>query len=596
MTLIYNPYSLPLSAIGVEAIVLAGLVWERSRGKRGVTPFILLMAALAVWSLAYAVELAVPDFATKVILVKLEFVGIIATPVAAFLFAADYTGVDRWLSQRSIIWLNVIPVISLLLVFTSELHPLFYSKMSLDESGSFPNFVGTYGVWFWVHSAYSYLLMLFALGMLVRALTRTPQLYRGQAASLLIGMLAPWVGNAIHLAKVSPFPNLDITPFSFALTGVALAWSLVRFRLLDIVPAARDMVIENLHDAVIVVDTEGRVVDLNPAARVTIGAAADGAIGKPLAEVIPDQQNLIEKFRDLSDVHTEISITTGDIPRYFDLSMSLLTERDGTARGRLIVVHEITDSKLIEKKLSEARDQALEASRMKSRILAVVSHDFRTPLGAILGYADMLIEGPAGPISPEQQKLVERIVANASQLNNLVNDLLDQSQIEAGKITMHFAPFAPEKLIHNVEGALNKKAADKGLKLVTVIEESTPNPITGDLSRVMQVITNLADNAIKYTSQGEVKITLSRVDNDQWGIMVSDTGPGISEETQSHIFEPFWQADDYEVREGRGVGLGLSIAKQLVLRMGGKIVVESEIGKGTTFKATLPIGPRRGGV
>jgi PAS domain S-box-containing protein len=592
MDFMYNPYSLPLTINGVEAIALAVIVYRRSWGKRGVIPFIWLMIMLAIWSLAYALELSVLDLPTKNILVKFEFIGIIFTPVAAFLFGADYTGVDRWLTRRSLIMVCSLPVATFLLVLTNELHYLFYSSVRLDTSGPFPNFVGAYGLWFWIHSGYSYLLMLFALGMLVRAMIRAPRLYRSQANSMLIGMLAPWVGNAIYLAGLSPFPNLDITPFFFAFTGLALAWSLVRFKLFEIVPAARDMVIENLRDAVIVLDDEGRVVDLNPSARGIIGETAEDAIGKLLSEVIPNQRELIERFRGIDEVRTEIEFTTDGIPRQFDLRVSSLRERGGV-RGRLIVVHEITDRKIVEKKLSEARDQALEASRTKSRILAVVSHDFRTPLGAILGYADMLKEGTFGPLVDEQKKLVERIIVNVSQLNNLVNDLLDQSQIEAGKVTMHMVPFSPEQLANNVEGALNKRAADKGLKLVTSVEDGTPDPIVGDLSRVLQVVTNLADNAIKFTTDGEVKVRISRIDSTHWGVDVSDTGPGISEEEHSHIFEPFWQAEDYQVRrEGRGVGLGLSIARQLVLRMDGKINVESKPGKGTIFKVVLPISPR----
>jgi len=284
----------------------------------------------------------------------------------------------------------------------------------------------------------------------------------------------------------------------------------------------------------------------------------------------------------------EIVVPVNGEPRTLELRLSSMRSRRGEQTGRLVVLRDITEAKLAEKKLAEARDQALEALRMRSRILAVVSHELRTPLGAILGYADMLRAGAQGPISETQMTVVNRMISNATHLTDLVNDLLDEAQIEQGKITLHIAPVEPARLMEAVEVAMGQRARDQGLRLVTRIAPDAPEIIRTDLSRLTQIVTNLVSNSLKFTKQGDVTVSLLKVDNDHWGISVADNGPGIAEENQQRVFEPFWQVDNPETREHKGVGLGLSIARQMVQLLGGEIRLESAAGKGTIFIVLFP--------
>lgn len=593
MTFRYNAYVLPLVIIAVEAVVLIMLVWRQRFGRRGVGSFTAEMIAVALWSLGYALELGATDLSVKIIFVKIQFIGIVAAPVIFLLFVTEYTGREKWLTPRYVVAHFIIPILTIIFTWTNEYHGLMYQKIWLDTSGLFPNFASIRGIWFWVHATYSYAVMLLAVVFLIRSIARSPQLYQGQAATLLIGVLAPWVGNAIHIFNLSPFPNLDLTPFTFAITGLAFAWSLFGFRLLDVIPTARDVIFESMDDAIIVMDVQDRVVDLNGAARSIIGSAANTAIGRYLTEVLPDQRTLIESFLSVSQLRTELTFGVDETARTFDLRISPIHNRRGIVSGRLVVLRDITQRKQVEKKLAEARDQALEALRLKSRILAVVSHDFRTPLGAILGYAEMLKEGMLGSLSDAQRGPIERIVANTNQLTDLVNDLLDQAQLEAGKITLHVSMFPPSKLIDTIKTTMGPKAEEKGLKLITALDPGMPSPVRGDISRLNQVVSNLVGNALKFTKEGEVKVRLFRVDEDHWGVEVADTGPGISRQDQEHIFDPFWQVDFSETREHTGMGLGLSIVKQLTNRLNGQIAVESEPGKGTKFVITLPIDPAK---
>jgi signal transduction histidine kinase/Tfp pilus assembly protein PilN len=247
-----------------------------------------------------------------------------------------------------------------------------------------------------------------------------------------------------------------------------------------------------------------------------------------------------------------------------------------------------------ERALEEARDQALEASRFKSRLLANVSHDLRTPLNIILGYAEVLEEGMYGEVVGEQRTVIARIVANAKRLLNLINSLLDQAQIEAGRLTLRASEFAPAALLNEVQGIMSTMAQAKGMELTGEIAPDLPAELVGDVQRIQQIMVNLVENAIKFTREGGVHIRLYLPDDARWAIEISDTGSGIPPEAQKRIFEPFRRVDDSPTREQAGVGLGLSIVKQVTTLMGGEVCLSSEIGRGSSFTVLLPLVIKEG--
>ncbi len=230
-----------------------------------------------------------------------------------------------------------------------------------------------------------------------------------------------------------------------------------------------------------------------------------------------------------------------------------------------------------------------EVDRMKSAFVSIASHELRTPLNAILGYTDMLREGVYGSLTEKQRDTLQRIVANTDHLLDIVSNLLDQAQIEAGTLKLNSAPFAPADLIDSVQAVMDVLAQSKGLKLTTHIASDLPGTLFGDRRRLRQILINLVGNAVKFTDEGEVRIRAYRSSADYWALEVSDTGGGIPPEACSYIFEPFRQVDDSPTREHAGTGLGLAIVKQLTELMGGEVSVESEIGRGSKFTVVLPL-------
>jgi signal transduction histidine kinase len=231
--------------------------------------------------------------------------------------------------------------------------------------------------------------------------------------------------------------------------------------------------------------------------------------------------------------------------------------------------------------------QLAEASQHKSQFLANMSHELRTPLNAILGYTELIVDGVYGAPSDKMQTVLMRIAANGKHLLGLINDVLDLSKIEAGQLVLALENYSLRDVVHGVYSAVEPLAAEK--KLAFKVEMAANLPAgRGDERRLTQVLLNLVGNAIKFTDKGEVAIRAS-AENGHYSLAVHDTGPGISEADQRKLFQEFQQADNSITKVKGGTGLGLAISKRIIELHGGRIWVESQVGRGSTFSLTLPI-------
>ena len=250
---------------------------------------------------------------------------------------------------------------------------------------------------------------------------------------------------------------------------------------------------------------------------------------------------------------------------------------------------EVAERRQAQEKLAEARDQALEALRLKTQILANVSHDARTPLNVISLRAEMLLWGGFGQANEKQKNALETILVSTRELLRFINNLLEESQANAHRIKIENQTFAPHDLLTEVESLMRPLAEQKDLALIAEVADDLPPFLSGDPGRLKQILNNLVDNAIKFTDDGRVTIRIYRQDAQHWAFSVSDTGAGIAKEAMPYIFDAFWQADGSVTRKAnRGVGLGLSIVKQLSMLMKGEISVDSNL-TGTTFIVSFPL-------
>jgi signal transduction histidine kinase len=227
------------------------------------------------------------------------------------------------------------------------------------------------------------------------------------------------------------------------------------------------------------------------------------------------------------------------------------------------------------------------ASEHKSQFIANMNHELRTPLNAVLGYSELLADGLYGKLPEKALQVMARIQANGKHLLGLINDVLDISKMEAGQLTLALDDYSVESVVQSVVSATGSLAEAKGIKIKTSVPEGLPLG-RGDERRLTQVLLNLVSNAIKFTDSGSVEIRVKAV-NDEFNIMVRDTGPGIAPADQARIFEEFQQVDDSSTRKKGGTGLGLSISRRLIDMHGGRIDLNSTLGKGSTFNIILPV-------
>lgn len=588
----YTPYAYPLAITALLSALLAFYLWDH-RKSSGAKPAAVLLLALFIWSAGYCLEFMGVELQTKLFWAKIQYFGITVLPVALLAFALEFSGRKTWLTTSRLIAFLIVPVITLLLALSNDSHRLVWSDWDLEPIGNAIILHLEHNAVFWVNVFYTYILLAISTVLIVQALLRHPEMYRGQVGSILVGIAAPWLGYAISNLGFFSLP-INPAPFAFTITGLVIAWSVYKIQLQNIAPIAFETVIDSMNDAVFILDMGNSILNVNPAGQRMLGRSASQVIGCNARDVFKDQSDLMDLYQHAMNIREEIAMGVDSQKQYFELSISPLTDPQDNILGRAIVLHDISDRKQAENAMLTARDQALEASRAKSHFLARVGHELRTPLGVIRGYADLLKEPAYGALSDQQARAVKEIIDSTQRVSDMVSELLDEARLAAGAVQLDVKLFKPALILKDVQEKLSVLAQQKGLALTTNIDPELPTQMLGDPTRINQMITNLASNSIKFTKEGEVSILFYQRNKKQWAMEVTDTGPGIPKKSQKDIFEPFRQADGTIARKYGGTGLGLSIVKHLTTMMDGKIKVKSKVGVGSTFTITLPIKTRDG--
>ena len=360
---------------------------------------------------------------------------------------------------------------------------------------------------------------------------------------------------------------------------------------LDARVAELDAVLDQMADGVLIADLRGEFVRHNPAVeriygRSLVGVSADEWIemlrirtvsGEPMTlDALPTRRALRER-RVVDGAEWTVERPDGRRIRLLG-SASPLQDGAGRLTGVVLVFHDVTERALLV-------EQVQRATRLKERFFAQMSHELRTPINAILGYSDLIAEGLAGPVPEQAREMIARIRRSGRHLLELVNDVLDISRLEAGKIQIEPAEFDLVELARDTMTSVEPQALGKGLALA--IDAPPALSVRSDPARVRQVLLNLASNAVKFTERGEVRIAIERCGDGQVALRVQDTGMGIAPADRESVFDEFVQVGPRQ-KKLEGTGLGLAISRRLARLLGGELTLASEPGRGSTFSLLLP--------
>ncbi len=586
-----NPQNVPyivVSAIAAGIAVSVALYAWRQRAAPGGTYVVLLMLAVAVWALSTVGEFMAVSVPDKIWWSKITYFGIVGVAPSWLLFVLDYGQRSEWLTPRRIALLWILPLITLGLVFTNEWHQLIWPRITPASDTPGAMLIYDHGIGFWVEWIYSYLLMLLGTILLVRTTLRPPRLYRRQAKVMFAGAAMPWVANALYIAGLVPLPGLDLTPIAFALTGLAAVLGFLRFQILDLVPVARDTLVESMSDGVLVVDAQNRVVDINPMACRVIMCDAKRVIGQQAGVVLAAWPELVARYQDVPEAQAEIALDNHSPAgsMWLDLRISPLYDRRKRLTGRLIVLRDITARRQAEQVLKEyARE--LEARNTELDAYAhTVAHDLKGPLSAVIGYSSLLAAGVGKKSVDETKAALRTVLQSGYKMRSIIDNLLLLASVRR----MDDIPAGPVDMADIVSEVRIRLSAEVAARQAEIVMPRRWPVATGYAPWVEEVWVNYISNALKYGGDlPRIELGFDQSSDKQaeplirfW---VRDSGPGLTPEEQARLFSPFTRLEQIDAR---GHGLGLSIVGRIVERLGGQVGVESKVGEGSTFWFTLP--------
>lgn len=532
-----NIYSIPLFLSCCIVCILLYHV-KGHKNARGKEYFSLLLVSIIIYSFFYSLEICSTELNTILIFYKLQYLGISTIPLFFLLFTMSYSGKKNWLFQPLMIPLFMIPVITILFVFTTEYHNFFNKNISINYIGLFPTFDFDPGIWYYVHLSYSIVCTILGLFFLLSMLQGTLPVFHKQIFIIIFGSFIPFLTLFVHLAEEKPW-NIDISPFSFTLSAIIIFIGLTRYKLFDLVPLARSTLFDNIPDSIIVLDRERRIIDFNSSAlknhylKINDVGKHVSELPKPWCNVLNIEPHTMHKSS--IEIKEEIE---GSV-FWFNVTFLSLYDNHSNTLGIMVILSNITERKYAEEELRKTNEKvnlmaakAEMANVAKSEFLANMSHELRTPLNAIIGFSDLMLEGETGYLNQKQIKYLNNVSASGKHLLLIINDILDISKIEAGKMEFSFENISLHETVNEVLMTCSSLAAAKKIDLILNME-CTIKTIRADKLKLKQILYNLINNAIKFTPQGG-RVTLHIESEDDRGIISYiwdfDASDGITNE------------------------------------------------------------------
>ncbi|MCY1722743.1 ATP-binding protein [Prolixibacteraceae bacterium Z1-6] len=571
----------------LAALLVVAILWRFKKAAE-VKYLIILEINIATWAIFYALEFFSPELATKTLWSQFSYFGIAFIPASYFYFTTAFSQKNKLINKRNTFLISLIPLATIVLVFTNQHHHLVWEVVTLSAERNM--LLYDHGTWFWIFYTYTFLLIVSGIYNLFSSIYKFTAYYKSQIFILLIASLIPILANVIYVSKINPFTGFDWTTVSFVLTGIIIAFGIYRYKMFELVPLAKKKLLDTMSEGVIVINNKGLLEDINPAATTIFAITKKEALNSHISSVFKNYPPIIEAFHRQSESTLSLQIGKSPAIHFYQVKVSPILKKKKVLYGKLFVFNDVTSIRRAELELQNTNKQLINEIEKNKKLIDdldsfahTVAHDLKNSLGSIYSSSEVIIHGIEADDKETVKEISLLIKESAGKTIEVTNELLKLATAchhEVEKI-----PVDMGCVFKNAEKQLAEIITQKN---VQVKVSGQWDSALGYAPWIEEVWVNYLSNAIKYGGNPAVISAGSQKINDnKIKFWISDNGDGIALENQDKLFLKYTRLDP---NKASGYGLGLSIVKRIVEKLGGTVGVESTgtKGEGSTFYFILP--------
>ena len=569
------------------AITTCTVLWKFRKAVE-VRFLILLEFFVAIWSFSYALEFGTLLLEEKLFYSQLSYLGIAFIPVSYLFFTIAFSQKFHLINKHTILLTLIIPVITLLLVFTNDKHGLIWQKYALNSSTNMVYY--KHGIWFWLFDIYAFTLICWGISNLISSISTFTAFYKKQIRILIIGSLVPVIANLMYIFNINPIPGFDWTTVSFVLTGLIIAFGIFRYKIFELIPLAREKLLDTMNEGVLVINTKGIIEEANPALIKIFRLNEKTIIHSNFVNTFERFPNIIELIQSGNDNFIDFELQNNNQTYYYQIRVSTLYDKLGKLNGKLMVVSDVSSIRLAKIQLTKSNEQLKEQNKRNEKLIDdldayahTLAHDLKNSLAVIYSSSDIILEAIEEGDMDTIKEFSTVIKDSSSKTISVTNELLKMAT--AGHENVATTPIEMQQvyavaLAQVTDIVSNYKA--------TIEVENSWIDAQGYAPWIEEIWINLLSNAMKYGGVPPViKVGCELSEHGMVKYWVQDNGDGIPKDQQQQIFSKHTRL---QPEKASGYGLGLSIVKRIIDKLDGEVGVESsgKKGAGSQFFFKLP--------